>query len=152
MSRQGRQAGVVCWESHGGSSFTLASRHKVRIFASVQLFWTGPQMPSDAQSLFIMPLLFRGHGACATKPALVTFQATTSKSSGQVVSPSEDGSVRSQWPRQSQSFCFSQKPRQALISDDSVTQGRGTTKRRCPVLMTSNLQVSLLDPRPTYPG
>jgi hypothetical protein len=74
-----------------GSSFTLASVDKVRIPLSVQSFWTGPQTPLGPQGLFITPFLFLGHGAWATWPALVTFQALTEKSSGQVVSPSEEG-------------------------------------------------------------
>lgn len=113
---------MVYWDSHGGSIFTWASRHKLRIFASVQLFWMGPQMPSDPQSLFTTPLLFTGHGACATKPALVTFQATTEKSSGQVVSPSEQGSVRPQQPQYSQSLCSDQN----LCRPRYLTQWQGT--------------------------
>lgn len=56
----------------------------------MQLLWGGPQTPSGPQALFTMPVLFTGQGACATWPALVTFQATTEESSGQVVSPSEE--------------------------------------------------------------
>lgn len=85
----------------------MALEYRSRIFASVQLSWTGPQMPLDPQSLFTTPVLFIGHGACAMKPALVTFQATTEKSSGQVVSPSEEERVRAQQPPYSWSFCFS---------------------------------------------
>lgn len=57
----------------------------------MQLLWTGPQVPSGPQVLFTIPVLFTGHGACATWPALVTFQAIAEGSSGQVVSPSEEG-------------------------------------------------------------
>lgn len=57
----------------------------------MQLLWMGPQTPSGPQVLFTRPVLFTGQGACATWPALVTFQATTAESSGQVVSPSEEG-------------------------------------------------------------
>lgn len=53
---------------------------------SVQLLWVGPQAPLGPQVLFAMPILFMGHGACATWPALVTFQAIREESSGQVVS------------------------------------------------------------------
>lgn len=54
----------------------------------MQLLWTGPQVPSGPHILFTMPVLSTGHGAWATWPALVTFQATVEESSGQVVSPS----------------------------------------------------------------
>lgn len=56
----------------------------------MQPLWMGPQTPSGPQALFTMPVLFPGHGACATWPALVTFQATAEASSGQVASPSEN--------------------------------------------------------------
>lgn len=147
----GGQLGVVYWDSYGGSIFTWASRHKLRIFASVQLFWMGPQMPSDPQSLFTTPLLFTGHGACATKPALVTFQATTEKSSGQVVSPSEQGSVRPQQPQYSQSLCSDQN----LCGPRYLTQwpqGKEQQRKRPRVPRTSHLEVSRRDPGPTYPG
>lgn len=51
----------------------------------MQLLWVGPQAPLGPQVLFAMPILFMGHGACATWPALVTFQAIREESSGQVV-------------------------------------------------------------------
>lgn len=56
----------------------------------MQLLWMGPQVPSGPHVLFTMPILFTGQGACATWPALVTFQATAEASSGQTVSPSEE--------------------------------------------------------------
>lgn len=73
-----------------GQSFTWALRSKSSRLVSVQLLWMGPQTPSDPQVLFTMPVLFTGQGACATWPALVTFQAKTVESLGQVVSPSEE--------------------------------------------------------------
>lgn len=87
-----REAGVGCGGACGqqGGSFTLALVNKARSLASVQLLWTGPQTPSAAQNLLTMPLLLSGHGACATWPALVTFQVSTEVSSGQVMSPSEE--------------------------------------------------------------
>ena len=50
----------------------------------------GPPDPLRPTGPITMPLLFPGHGAWATWPALVTFQATAEESSGQVVSPSEN--------------------------------------------------------------
>lgn len=60
----------------------------------MQLLWMGPQVPSGPQALVTMPVLFTEHGACATWPALVTFQAIAEESSGQIVSPSEGGYQR----------------------------------------------------------
>ena len=71
-------------------SFTWALRSRARSPASVQLLWMGPQTPSGPQGLFTMPVLSPEHEACATWPALVTFQATVEESSGQVVSPSKN--------------------------------------------------------------
>lgn len=75
-------------------SFTWALRSRARSPESVQLLWMGPQTPSGPQGLFTVPVLFPGHWACTTWPALVTFQVTVEESSGQVVSPSEMTSGR----------------------------------------------------------
>lgn len=79
---------VACGQQ--GQSCTWAPRSKASSLVSVQLLWMGPQAPSGPQVLFTTPVLFTGQGACAIWPALVTFQAMTAESSGQVVSPSEE--------------------------------------------------------------
>ena len=60
----------------------------------MQLLRTGSHAPSGPQVRSTKPVLFAGHGACATWPALVTFEVTAEESSGLVVSPSEEGHQR----------------------------------------------------------
>lgn len=66
-----------------------------------------------------------GHGACATWPALVTFQATVEESSGQVVSPSEND-IRGLSSASAQAFSLSRNSCRLwslVVLSSSVPQG-----------------------------
>lgn len=76
----------------------------------MQLLWMGPQPPSGLQGLFTMPLLFPGHGACATWPALVTFQAIVEESSGRLLSPSENDTREGSATQSSPSLSLGRNP------------------------------------------
>lgn len=106
--------------------FTWALRSRAKSPVSVQLLWMGPQTPSGPQGLFTVPVLSPGHGACATWPALVTFQATVEESSGQVVSPSENDIREGLAAHSSPSLSLSRNPCRLwslVVLSSSVPQG-----------------------------